>query len=146
MKAGCGYDLPHSMNSPSRMIQVGKTDRVRARILKIMSDKNDWTIPELASTLGLSTSQVRSVVRALIDVHQIYHSNSIGLSNKNTYRIVLSDDIARNAKLVEVACVDKLKLDQCHREHEASWPVTDQALSDAIFAMIRSSRHSSRYN
>lgn len=123
---------------------------MRVRILKIMADKGDWAIPELATALKLSTSQVRSAIRSLIDVHKIYHSSRIESPNKNTYRIVSfgeSESITKGAGMV---CGEDAKYKtqpgQRHCSRVASLPDADQALDAAIFAMIRISRDRSRAN
>ncbi|CAM2178687.1 hypothetical protein SB461_29390 [Burkholderia cenocepacia] len=130
------------------MAPSGKAERVRKRILKVMADKSDWTIPELASELELSIAQVRSAVRVLIDAHQIYQSSRIESLHKNTYRIVLFDDVVVDVRFVELTHDNKserrVKIDR-RRRCETTAPSVDhdEALSDAIFAMVRASRKSS---
>lgn len=118
------------------MDKLSKTARKDAKILGLMVDDREWTVAALASTLAMSAETVRRAVLRLIGKHKIYHSRTLILSRTHIYRIVKTEIAAWQGQAT-FGSEHKVRRVWCRARDVDRWSAADQALTSAMYAMVR---------
>ncbi|WP_126282615.1 hypothetical protein [Burkholderia stagnalis] len=69
------------------MSKVNETQPVGARIIALMSDRNEWTAKDLKRSLGLTTIQVRQAIRRLTNIGIVSIFSCVIASRENVYTL-----------------------------------------------------------
>lgn len=118
-----------------------KHETLAEDISNLMSDGKDWTISTIAGALGVSNERVKTGLRRLMDAYRIYHSGRVEPSHANAYRLVGAGDSSPWLQTIdrvrERDANEQSTIDQRYRRQAPSWPVVDDVLVTAMYAMIK---------
>ncbi|WP_155741435.1 hypothetical protein [Burkholderia territorii] len=116
-----------------------KPELLAKEIARLMSDNQHWTVTAVAKALNVTEERVRVAIRRLQSMHVIYNSQRIEPTHTNAYRLISAAQATSSELTVEQVhdTEREARLDRRHRRMVPSWPVGDEVLVKAMYAMVK---------
>ena len=123
------------------MCKPTKPELLAQEIARLMSDNRHWTVIAVARSLNVTEARVRLAMKKILNACVVYHSQRIGPSRRNAYRLISAAlTMSSDLDVAQVGNDDarrEAELDQRHRRLASSWPAGDDVLIKAMHAMVK---------